>query len=228
MNTLTERRFSCCNGFTIVELLVALGLAGLVLAVLVAFFANIRSSTAAQNATAAAQQAARTSIDYIVQELRYAGLDPKKISGAGIEEISANGNKLRFTSDRCDVPVGDAGDCVNPVSDGDVDDKSERVTFTYDAAARTVRRCLYETAATHGTDASDGTCQPLVEGVVPNPGGVPVFTFLNEAGNPVIDNNIRSDIRTVVVTLTIEEPAGGSKTVARTYSSRVRLRNIGL
>ena len=216
------------RGFSLVELLVAMALAGLVLGLLVNFFANLTRSSAAQNAAANAQQAARTSVDYMVGELRAAGMDPLKSAGAGIEEISSGGGKLRFTADRCDLPIGSSGKCDNPVPDGDVEDITERVTFVYDAAASTLRRCFYETAATHGTSGSDGACEPLVAGVVANPDGSPLFRFLDESENPVLTNADRGAIRTVIVTLTVEEPAGRNRSAARTYSSRVRLRNIGL
>jgi type II secretory pathway component PulJ len=44
-------------------------------------------------------------------------------------------------------------------------------------------------------------------------------------GDPVAD---LTDIRSVVITLTVSEPAGRSKMVNRTYSTRIRCRNIGL
>jgi hypothetical protein len=68
----------------------------------------------------------------------------------------------------------------------------------------------------------------LIDRVAPNPGGVPLFIFLDDGDNEVTDNLDRDRIRSVVVTLTIEEPAGLKKTTSRTYSSRVSLRNIGL
>jgi len=80
---------------------------------------------------------------------------------------------------------------------------------------------LYETTPSE-------TWTALLEQVDPNPGNVPLFTFLDEKGLQITDNNRRSEIRTVLITLTVQEPGGRSKAVERTYSSRVRLRNIGL
>ena len=55
------------------------------------------------------------------------------------------------------------------------------------------------------------------------------FEYLDSEGqtlsNP--DDN-RSDIRTVVSSITVEEPAGRDGTVKRTYSTAVRCRNMGL
>jgi len=220
--------FQRCQGFTLIELLVALGLAMTVLGIMAAFLVNTSRSSTAQTAAASAQQSARAGIEYIVYELRMAGLDPLKTAGAGIEEISATGNKLRFSLDRCNLPIGDPDSCTTPVPDGDVDDMSERVTYVYDPASQVLRRCLYETAATFGTDNSDGTCQPVLEKVVRNPGGIALFTFLDNADTAITADSDRGLIRTVILTLTIEEPAGQMKKMTRTYSSRVRLRNIGL
>lgn len=214
------------GGFTLVELLVALGMAGLVLAVLVGFFSQMTRTSVVQNAVASAQQVARLGLDYIVQEIRMAGLDPLKTAGAGIEEISAAGDKLRFTVDRCDRPVGGGENCPTPEPDGDVEDTFERITFVYDPAKRELRHCLYEGTASE-------TCQALIDEVVPNPAGpdgapIPLFTFFDANGVRVTQNNQRAEIRTVLVTLTVREPAGPRGTVERTYSSRVRLRNVGL
>jgi type II secretory pathway component PulJ len=214
----TDRQ-AASRGFTVVELLVALGLAAVVFGLIVSFFADMSRSTTAQNAAAAAQHTARAGVDFIAQELRLAGLDPLNMAGAGIEQISATG--IRFTSDSCDLPIGDSGTCVNPVPDGNVNGKNERMTYLYDAGSRVLRRYLYEGTASQ-------TWTPLLEHVEPNPGNGALFTFLDGKGDQVTDNDKRGNIRTVVITLTVQEPAGRSKAVARTYSSRVRLRNIGL
>jgi type II secretory pathway component PulJ len=215
------------RGFSVLELMVALGLASVVMAVLVAFFMNLARSSTTQNAAAAAQHSARAGIEYMVHELLQAGLDPLKTAGAGIEEISAAGSKLRFTADRCNLPVGGPG-CTDPAPDGTLDDQSERVTYVYNSAGQVLSRCLYEDASTFGTGSSSGICQPVLENVTPNPEGTPLFLFLDDADNPITNNNDRGLVRTVVITLTVAEPAGRDKKVARTYSSRVRLRNIGL
>jgi hypothetical protein len=162
-----------------------------------------------------------------LQDIRMAGLDPLETAGAGIEEITASGKKLRFSSDRCNLPVASSG-CSNPEPDGDLDDDSEIVTYLHDATQKTLKKCLYELPATYGLDSSSGSCQVVLEKVIANPDGIPVFTFLDSDDGVIDQNDDRSLIRTVILTLTVEEPAGRTNKVARTYSSRVRLRNIGL
>jgi prepilin-type N-terminal cleavage/methylation domain-containing protein len=227
MKALLCRQFRSNHGFTVAELLVALGLASVVLSIIVTFFMNLTRSSTTQNAIAGAQQSARAGLDYMIHDIRMAGLDPFNTAGAGIEEISAAGNKLRFTCDRCNLGIDTPG-CAIPAPDGDVNDDSERVTYVFDAATRVLKRCLYETSGTFGLETSSGSCQSILKNVMPNPDGISVFTFLDDEDNTITSNADRSWIRTVVLTLTVEEPAGTKKTVARTYASRLRLRNIGL
>jgi len=51
------------------------------------------------------------------------------------------------------------------------------------------------------------------------------FTYLDTDGNPPADT---AAIRTVRIELTVREPAGRGETVARTYATEVRCRNLGL
>lgn len=209
------------RGFTLIELMIALGLASLVFGMTVAFFMTLTRLSVKQNAAAEAQHSARAGVEYVVHDLRMAGLDPFRTAGAWIEEISPTGSKLRFTADRCDQPINSSG-CDKPSPDGDLNDQSEEVTYQYDSERRSLRRCFYE------SDPNRETCVNLIDRVAPNPDATPLFIFLDSENNEVTENLDRERIRTVIFTLTIEESAGSGKTIARTYSSRVRLRNIGL
>jgi type II secretory pathway component PulJ len=221
MNQMVWQTARCEGGFTLLELMIALGLTSLVFGMIVAFFVTLTRLSVTQNAAAEAQHSARVGVECVVHDLCLAGLDPFKTAGAGIEEISPAGSKLRFTADRCDQPINSSG-CDNPSPDGDLDDQSEEVTYEYDIQRRSLRRCYYE------SDPDRKTCVNLIDRVAPNPDRAPLFTFLDNENKPVTDNLDRQRIRSVVFTLTIEEPSGLGKTTARTYSSRIRLRNIGL
>jgi type IV pilus assembly protein PilW len=207
------------GGFSLLELVVGLGLAAVVFGVLVSFFLDFGRSSTTQNAAAEAQQAARAGLDFMVRELRLAGLDPLQTAGAGIEDISSTGTRIRFTADFCNEPIGTS--CTRPEPDGSVEGSGERITYFYEPGAREIRRMLYE-----GTPSQ--SWMALLSRVVPNPDGAKLFTFVDGNGHEVLDNADRSQIRAVVVTLSVEEPAGRKGTVTRTYSSRVRLRNIGI
>jgi len=63
------------DGFTLMELLVALGLTATVLGIMVAFFMNFSRASTIQNAAASAQHSVRAGLEYIMQDIRMAGLD---------------------------------------------------------------------------------------------------------------------------------------------------------
>jgi hypothetical protein len=52
-----------------------------------------------------------------------------------------------------------------------------------------------------------------------------IFTYYDETGAVTTS---RDAIRTVEISMTVQLPAGRGGTVGRTYSTRVRCRNIGL
>jgi hypothetical protein len=141
----------------------------------------------------------------MTQNIRMAGLDPFGTAGAEIKEFAAD--KIRFTLDRCDVPVSEPEGCGSP--DGDVDDKFEDVTYRWDPTERKLKQTLYGVYT-----------QTLVDNVS-NLG----FTYLDEEDGVPTD---AADIRTVVITMTVEDPAGRGGIMRRTYSARVRCRNLGL
>jgi len=110
----------------------------------------------------------------------------------------ASSARVRFTADR-DM-------------DGDTDDAFEDIT--------------YEIGGNQLQQTDHLGTQTLLANL---DGGQSAFAYLDEdgdtLGDPVADP---ADIRSVVITLTVSEPAGRSKMVNRTYSTRIRCRNIGL
>jgi Tfp pilus assembly protein PilW len=220
----------------LLELVVGLAMATIVLAAIIGVFTTLTRSYTTQNVAADVQQITRVGIDYMAQEIRMAGLNPKGGSGsnaASIEEIAASGNKLRFTMDHCDNNTG----CDRPAPDGDLDDISERITYFYTPSTGALMRCLYEPAGTVSpnsvvqvTTPKTTTCQTIIDNVVPNADGSPLFLFLDDDDPPnsITDNNNRDRVRTIIITLTVQESAGHDAPVSRMYSKRVRCRNIGL
>ena len=230
------RPLRCQKGFSLLELVIGLAMATVVLAAIIGVFTTLTRSYTTQNVAADVQQTARIGIDYIAQEVRMAGLNPMGATGvnaASIEEIAGTGIKLRFTMDRCDNDTG----CDKPAPDGDLDDNSERITYFYNQASGALRRCLYEPAGTESPGSvvlastpKATTCQTIIDNVVPNTDGSPLFRFLDDDDPPnnITSNSDRDKIRTIVITLTIQESAGRDAPVSRMYSTRVRCRNIGL
>ena len=223
----------CQSGFSLMELVVGLAITSFVLAALISVFTTLTRSYTAQNVAADVQQTTRLGVDYMAREIRMAGLNPLGKAGASIEEIAPLGHKLRFTMDLCDNDSG----CDSPTPDGDLEDVNERVTYFYDQISGNLSRCLYEPANTvspdsvvHVTTPKQTWCNTIIENVVPNPDGTPLFAFLDgdTPAQNVASNDDRGNIRTVVITLTVQEPAGLGEPVSRTYRTRVRCRNIGL
>lgn len=209
-----KRLSSSQDGFTLVEVIVGLVISAIVMAVVMASFTRLSRAYTTQNVSASVQQITRTAVDFMTREIRMAGLDPHGTADAKIEEISAD--KIYFSLDLCNVPIGGSG-CGDP--DGDTEDVSEIITYEYLPDENRIRRCLYE------TDVLIGTCETLIDNVVSNPAGEPLFTYFDSAGAVT---NLESDLRSVMITLTVEEPAGGSRRVSRTYTSQVICRNLDL
>lgn len=186
-------------GFTLIELMVALAIASIVLAAVVKLFTIYNSSYTKQNVAADVQQVVRAGVDFMAQSIRMAGLDAAGTGNFGISV--ATSSSITFSAD-FDLSGGVPG----PTE-----------TISYFLNADELQSSL---------DAI-----PLVENLdIANGPGL-TFTYLDESGNnlgnPVPANKL-DDIRTVLISITVREPAGKNQTVARTYSTEVKCRNLGL
>ncbi len=192
-------------GFSLVDILVGLAMAAIVMVAVTSLFTAVGRSYTIQNVAADVQQVTRAGVEHMTQNIRMAGLDPSGGAGAEIKEFAAD--KIRFTLDRCDVAIGTDG-CGLP--DGDVEDKFEDVAYQWFPGERKLKQILYGGVST----------ETLIENV-----SNLSFTYLDT------DNNMAAtaaDIRTVIISLTVEDPAGRGGMIKRTYSARVRCRNLGL
>lgn len=97
------------KGFTIVELIVAMGLTGIVMAGAYKTFTWQQNVYYAQDAAASAQQGVRAGLDILVRDLRMAGYSPLS-EVAGI--TTATGNKITFTVDSNDNGVIDGSETI--------------------------------------------------------------------------------------------------------------------
>ena len=107
------------DGFTIIELLLAMALAGIVMGAIYNVFISSNRSYHTQDRVADAQQRVRTGLVFMARDIRMAGFDPTSGAGAGVEVATAT--KFRFTADM---------NRVNGIEDTD----RERITYEYDAA----------------------------------------------------------------------------------------------
>jgi len=186
------------RGFTLIELVVVLAIMSIVLGAIYSVFAATNRSTTNNEVISEVMQNLRSSIDFMEQDIRMAGLDRFGSANAAIEAATAD--NLRFTADRN--------------MDGAIHDNIERITYFYDAAKNQLRQCLWE-----------GTLddwQTVAENVINFQ-----FSYLDADDNllafPIAD---LSEIRTVVVSMSIQKPAGRSEPVERTLNKRILCRNL--
>jgi type IV pilus assembly protein PilW len=112
------------QGFTMVELLVAMVVALLALGAIYSTFQGQLKSYVMQGETAAMHQNIRAAMFYMQREVRMAGCDPTGNASAGI--ITANATSINFTEDVI-------GDTPGSDSDGATDDANENITYALSA-----------------------------------------------------------------------------------------------
>ena len=186
------------NGFTLIELAVVIAIMSIVLGAIYSVFAATNRSTINNEVIAEVMQNLRTSIDFMEQDIRMAGLDRFGTANAGIEAATAN--NLRFSAD------------LN--MDGVLNDNHERITYFYDAANSRLRQCLWEGTLNDWQTVSENVTNFQ-------------FSYLDADNNliafPIADLSI---IRSVVVSMRMEKPAGRSGQVERTINKRILCRNL--
>ncbi len=177
-------------GFTIIEILMALAIMSIAFGAIYNSFAHFNRSCTTENVKAGIQQSARVAVEFMVQDIRLAGLDPMGTGLAGITPGSPPNTSLQFTAD------------LN--FDGDVDDPFESITYYLDA------------------DKLKQTNHLGTEILLDNVTGLN-FTYLDSNDQTT---STASEIRSVVISLTMRKPAGHDEPVSRTYTTQVRCRNL--
>ncbi len=189
------------SGFTLFELLVGLGVGAMFMVALVSLFTILTRSYTTQTTSANVQQAARVSLDYMTQNIRMAGFDPRRNAGAGI--IEATPTRISFLLDRD--------------SSGEIDDSEEDMAYVYDSADQEIEEVLDAS-----TDAP--VKQPFLDHVTDLS-----FAYLDSNGDDLGEDPDLNLIKTVDIFVTVERRSGREKRpVRRTYSARVICRNLGL
>jgi len=85
------------KGYSLVEILVTLAIAGIITGAIYQTFLSQQKSYMAQDQIAETQQNLRAALDIMVREIRMAGYDPKELGKFGI--ILASASSLKFTAD---------------------------------------------------------------------------------------------------------------------------------
>ncbi len=161
------------QGFTLVELLVAMVLAGVVTAGIYSLYRSQQRSFAAQDELSQLQAKMRTALYFLERDISTAGCDPTGSAGAGI--LFADANVIRITEDRN--------------ANGDATEYNEDITYslyTSSGIAKLGRK----------TPASASN-QPLAEYV-----DALDFVYLDKDGNPLTTPvSEPNKIRSVQITL---------------------------
>ena len=187
------------SGFTVVEVLVSLAIMSILFGAVYQSFDIFNRSYTKENVKAGIQQRTRIGIDLMVRDIRLAGLDPLGTANARI--ITADADNIRFSADL-------------PPYDGDINDPFEDITYFLDGDL------LRQTAVLKpGTGLTPATLLDNIDALT--------FTYLDASDTPMaVPVGSTEDIRTVIVSLTMQRPAGRDGPISRTYTARVRCRNL--
>ena len=193
------------KGFTVVELLVSLAIMSIALSSIYGLYISYVRVYTTEGATTRAQQGVRSGINMMVRDIRMAGLDPTGADIFGIAEITAQ--YIRFTADR-DMD----GELDDPdLSAGSIESNLEHLGFAYDGTDL-LEMIFFQP---DGTEEDRYTLMDNVTSLN--------FTYL-DADNAV--TGIAANVRTVIVQMTVQRPAGRGEPVARTLTKRIRCRNL--
>ncbi len=192
------------RGFTLVEMMIALAVMGIAVGAIYAVFIASDRSYHTQDQVAEAQQGARVGIDFMVRDIRMAGLDPLGTAVAGIEEATTTKIRITFDID------------INGTIDAPLNE--ETITYEYDSANGLLRHCLYEDNPPH--DA----WQDLIHNV-----SALSFGYLDANGNtitpPVTGTANLDRIKTVILSMTCDGTDAQGQTFSRTLNTRIICRN---
>ena len=184
-------------GFTLVEVLMCIAILSILFGTIYRTFDTFNRSYANENVKAGVQQKSRIGIDLMARDIRLAGLDPLGSASAGFNPANTNTTSIQFTAD------------LN--YDGDLDDPFEDMIYALNGN-------LLEQTSDLGSGPVTATLLDNVTALT--------FTYLDQEDNLLPEPVAVDQIRTVLISLTMQRPAGREKTVSRTYSTRVRCRNL--
>lgn len=193
------------SGFTLIEVLVTIAMISIFMAAAMAVLVPLSRSYTTTEVASSAQQVVRMAVEFMANDIRLAGLDPLQQADAGLQE--ANATSIRFTCDRVNVVAGDTE------ANGEIDnDNFENISYYYEAATNSLNLRLYSGAPVQ-------TTQQLVNNVTNLE-----FRYFDETGAVTGDLDL---IRSVQISMTVEEDAGPGDTIERSYTTRVLCRNLG-
>lgn len=208
------------KGFSLIELLIVVGIISMVGVIIYTFFGNITKKSTAERTAALVQQKARLAVDVISRDLRMMGLDATGDIGSALFTDGSNNGGHGFSSSSA------GSDHIFITADLDYDGKLdsdyERIGYWYDATNRTVNVLTWDN---HG-----GSLQPFSGPLVDNVTNFEL-TYRDANMNVVTPSSNGKNVFFITISLTVrEKKAGETGTnpeafVERSYSETVRVRN---
>ena len=172
------------SGFTLIEILVALALTGIVLGAIYAAYQSQHKTYITQESVAEMQQNLRAAMYLMVREIRMAGYDPRGTADAGIDSTS-NATCIYFTEDANDPP------------DGDTNDANENIK--YSLSGNDLRRTTGNSLSCNTTAGDSGTIAENISALN--------FVYLDADGTTVVaPENARSVEITIVAQTSRSDP----------------------
>jgi prepilin-type N-terminal cleavage/methylation domain-containing protein len=194
------------KGFTAVELLISLAILSITLSSVYGLYMSFIKLQTKEGAKVRVQQHVRSSIDMMVRDIRMVGLDPELKGGFGIKG-PLDPHRLKFTADRDMDGQLDEPDTADGIDEQDM----EYVQYAFEGNKR-IEMIL------HKLDGSEEMRATLVEDVTDL-----TFSYF-DADNAT--TSVAEDVRTIVIQMTIQKPAGQGVKVSRTLIKRVKCRNL--
>lgn len=202
------------SGFSLIELLIALAIFSILSVIIVTFFNSFTRGHTEQMATSDSLQKARGALNYMVEEIKLAGLDPEESGNFNI--ISASATTLTF-----DFDTPDPNPAVSPRFDGVVNlnsgNQAERVTYRF--ANNRLER-LENQGLTTTPNPPSTVPEVLVPEIDPANSG---FVYLDENNAPtaVLDN-----IRIIDLNVAVQEDSGYGNKASRMFTARILGKNL--
>jgi hypothetical protein len=177
-------------GLTLVEILVAMSIAGIFCIALYGFYRLHTGVLKAEEVRITLQESSRLATDFIVRELRFAGARP--IRGGPCDGFA---HVSEADEQTVTIQYDFRGNTPGAPADGCPDDPNETITYTYDSASQLIRR------ATGG-----GAPQPFISDVPPD--GF-LLQYFDRDGNelvPPLDDAERAAVQSIFVVVQTSKP----------------------
>lgn len=210
------------KGFTLVEIMVAIAISGIVMASVYTAFISQQKSYLAQEQVAEMQQNIRAGVNVMVREIRMAGFDPSDTKKYNV--LAASNISFNFTADiNMDGGAPGAGETfLYELYDTDADGINDALRRTPggSAVAENIEQLEFYYTLADGTQTTAPTASQLSEIRDVQ------ISILAKAGRP--DRNFLNTATYTTASGAVWNPAPGDNFRRRLQITTVQCRNMGL